>query len=70
MKQLVNRLKQWVQQISSPPGTRGGHNVRSTSVTLNLRKSASDLQVVWWRWRYCYLEARQHDLVLRRGRGE
>jgi hypothetical protein len=70
MKQLVNGLKQWVQQISSPGGMRGGRVVKSTAVTHHLRASASELQLIWWRWRYYYLEAKQLDLTVRRRQGE
>jgi len=65
---LMERAKAWVQQISSPKGTAASRHrqVKSTGVTTNLRTSAAGLQLVWWRWRHCFLEAQRLDLELRR----
>jgi hypothetical protein len=67
---IIEQFREWVQQLTSPAGTLAAHHrhITSAGATDRLRNSASSLQVVWWRWRHHFLEAKQLDLALRRDR--
>jgi hypothetical protein len=65
---IIEQIRERVQQLASPAGTVAARHrhIASAGASDRLRTSANSLQLVWWRWRHHFLEARRIDLALRR----